>query len=143
MPTYNENAFRGFPQTTPPHRCFLVVDGNPDTRSLLSRTLARKFPGALLSECVGADEAVEVAASERWDAIVVHRPFEMSPEAAVRELRVVAPCTPIVLMTEAGIEPAVEAGASTFLEFDAWLMLGPVVADLLQEVSRNPSCPES
>ena len=52
---------------------FLVVDDNADGRSLLTRTLLRKFPQSLATECGDADTAILTAREEKLDAIIVHR----------------------------------------------------------------------
>lgn len=112
---------------------FLIVDDNPDARSLLTRTLLRKFPHALATECSEANTAVLTARAERLDAIIVHRAGEITGLELVPLLRQVAPSVPIVYVS--GIErtrEALAAGASAFLNYDAWLGLGTLVASLIE-----------
>ncbi|MDO8545215.1 MAG: response regulator [Opitutaceae bacterium] len=113
-------------------RKFLVVDDNVDGRSLLVRTLRRKFPHASVTECRDATEALRIAATERLDAIVTHRAWEVDGLTLIRELRQANPSVPIVMVS--GIdrsEPARAAGATSFLNYDEWLRLGAVVADII------------
>ena len=113
-------------------RKFLIVDDNPDSRFLLVKTLLRKFPQAVLQETQDADTAIAIAKTERLDAMVVHRAMEVDGITLVRLLRHVSPTAPIVMVS--GIDRTVEAvaaGATAFLNYDAWLRIGSVVADLL------------
>lgn len=111
---------------------FLIVDDNADARSLLARTLLRKFPLSLATECSDANTAILTARAERLDAIIVHRAGEIAGLELVPMLRQVAPHIPIVYVS--GIDrtrEALAAGASAFLNYDAWLGLGTLVASLL------------
>jgi CheY-like chemotaxis protein len=124
---------------------FLIIDLNPDGLSLLSRTLARKFPHAKIHECTNAEECVSIAKNQKLDAIVVHRTFETTGEDTVRLLREANPVVPIVMVS--GIErreSAIAAGASAFLLYDKWLLLGPKIAELINAPdSRTPWTSES
>ncbi len=114
------------------HR-FLIVDDNADARSLLTRTLIRKFPQCIASECGDADTAVFIASTEKLAAIVVHRAGEVTGLEMIPLLRKVARTTPIVYVS--GIDrsrAALEAGATAFLNYDAWLGLGTLIAGLLE-----------
>lgn len=113
------------------HR-FLIVDDNADARSLLTRTLIRKFPQSIASECGDADTAVLIARSEKLAAIVVHRAGEVTGLELVPLLRKVAPAVPIVYVS--GIDrsqAALKVGATAFLNYDAWLGLGTLIASLI------------
>ncbi len=108
---------------------FLVIDHNADGRTLLTRTLRRKFPNAELVECGAADQATTTLQGGGFDAVVVHRTEEVDGEMLVRLLRRVNPTVPIVAVS--GIdrsEKLLAAGASEFLNYDEWLRLGTVVA---------------
>jgi CheY-like chemotaxis protein len=113
-------------------RKFLIVDDNSDSRFLLVKTLLRKFPHAIVEECQDGDAALALAKSEKLDAMVVHRAAEIDGLTLIRMLRQADPHTPIVMVS--GLDrsrQAIEAGASTFLSYDAWLRIGIVVSDLL------------
>jgi DNA-binding response OmpR family regulator len=125
-----------------PQRRFLIIDQNPDSLTLLSRTLVRKFPHAVIVECVESDDAVRYARVQHFDAIVVHRALGMSAQDTVRGLREANANFPIVMMSSVDqTEVAVNAGASSFLHFDAWLMLGSVVADLIKDSGSSEPWP--
>ena len=118
-----------------PHK-FLIVDDNPDSRFLLVKTLLRKFPQAVLQETQDGQSAVSLAQSDGLDATVVHRAADVDGITLVRMLRQVNRTMPIVMVS--GIDrtqQALEAGASSFLNYDAWLRIGTVVAEHI--VARN------
>lgn len=122
----------------PTHQKFLIVDDNPDSRFLLVKTLLRKFPNAVVQECKEAATALALAKSEPLDAIIVHRASEMDGLTMIRALRESRPSLPIVMTS--GIDrskEAIIAGASAFLNYDAWLRVGTVVAELLTPPSRT------
>ena len=118
-----------------PHK-FLIVDDNSDSRFLLVKTLLRKFPQAILQETQDGESSVTLARSESLDAVVVHRAAEMDGLTLIRLLRQANRNVPIVMVS--GIDrtkSALEAGATTFLSYDAWLRIGTVVAELVS--ARN------
>ena len=128
----------------PLNKRFLVVDDNADARSLLTRTLLRKFPQSLITECGDATTAVLTARSEKLDAIVVHRAGEITGLDLVSMLRKIAPHLPVVYVS--GIDRSVEAqeaGATAFLNYDAWLGLGTLVAGLIGQGSSSSASPGS
>ena len=119
---------------------FLLVELNPEGVDLLSRTLSRKYPGSIILARQHVADAIQVAAMHTLDAIIVHRAIETSGEELVRLLKVAQPTTPVVMISSVDrSSEAAEAGADSFLLYDAWLMLGGVVADLLKRSgSRQP-----
>lgn len=111
---------------------FLVVDDNADGRALLGRTLIRKFPSAAIVECGDGNTAITLAGTEHFDGIVVHRAGEFDGESLVRSLRQVARDVAIIMVS--GVDrtaAAMAAGATAFLEYDRWLMLGSLVEEIL------------
>jgi DNA-binding NtrC family response regulator len=115
-----------------PLRKFLIIDDNADSRFLLAKTLLRKFPTGVLVECGDDTVARTVAATEKLDAIVIHRTRELSGLEMLPILREASPDLPIVMVS--GIDRSTEAmaaGASYFLPYDEWLRLGTVVAGLM------------
>ena len=111
---------------------FLIVDDNPDSRFLLVKTLLRKFPQAVLQETQDGPSSITLVRSATLDAVVVHRAAEIDGLTLVRLLRDANPNVPIVMVS--GIDrskTAIEAGATTFLNYDAWLRIGTVVAQLI------------
>lgn len=115
-------------------RRFLVIEDNPDGRALLTRTLLRKFPECQIVEIDSLDGQETILASGSFDAIVCHRAGVASGTETVRELRNSGVRAPIVLVS--GVDrtrEALDAGATQFLHYDAWLMLGPMIEDLLRD----------
>jgi CheY-like chemotaxis protein len=114
-----------------PHK-FLIVDDNPDSRFLLVKTLLRKFPQAILQETQDGDSAVSLTKTGTLDAVVVHRAAEVDGVTLVSMLRQANADVPIVMVS--GIDrtkSAREAGATTFLSYEAWLRIGTVVSEIL------------
>src|SRR4051812_27026900 len=108
---------------------FLVVDDNSESRMLLTRTLLRRFPKAVVQECQHADTAVQLAQKENLHAIVAHRTFDYDGETLVMILRRVNPAVPIVMVSgHDRRKGALEAGANAFLDYDQWLQIATVVS---------------
>lgn len=117
-------------------RKFLIVDDNPDSRFLLVKTLLRKFPQAIIEETQHGEFAVARAKAGELDALIVHRATEVDGLTLIKELRTVATQTPIIMVS--GIDrskEAEEAGATTFLNYEAWLRIGTVVSEVLPRSS--------
>lgn len=114
------------------HRQFLVVDDVPDSRFLLVKTLLRKFPQALVQECEDSDVAVAAAGNAKLDVIIAHRSRDVDGITLTRMLRQTNTAVPILMVS--GIDrraAAADAGANEFLNYDEWLRIGTVVANLL------------
>jgi CheY-like chemotaxis protein len=120
---------------------FLVIDDNADGRFLVSKTLLRKFPSAELTECQTADTAFAILdRGDRVSLIVCHRTFELDGASLVRELRRRNATVPILMMS--GInrtDAALAAGATAFLTYEQWLMVGNHVASLLSAMPATPT----
>jgi PleD family two-component response regulator len=113
---------------------FLIVDDHADGRYLLSKTLLRKFRDAVVLECQSSEAAFSTLKAEPLDAVISHRTFDFDPFSLVAALRKINPTVPLVMMS--GIDRskgAAEVGATTFLHYDQWLLLGSVVANLLEK----------
>ena len=119
-------------------RKFLVIDDNADSRTLLSRTLLRKYPEAVVQECQSGDTAMAVVRVERVQAVVVHRTFEYDGETLVRLLRRADPTVPIVMVSGYDRRASAHAaGADAFMNYDAWLTIGNVVAGAIASRPRQ------
>ena len=126
----------------PKPRKFLIVDDNADSRFLLVKTLLRKFPQAVLQETQDGESAVTLSQTEALDALIVHRAAEVDGLTLIRMLRAASPLVPIVMVS--GIDraqQAAEAGATSFLNYEAWLRIGTVVAEILAE-KEKPGSPQ-
>jgi DNA-binding NarL/FixJ family response regulator len=107
---------------------FLVVDFQRESRYLLVKTLVRKFPHAVIRECEDADKAVQMARTQDVACIVAHRTFETPGAELVQQLREVDPAVPIVMVSGMDrAQAALDAGATSFLNYDEWLRIGTVV----------------
>ena len=117
-------------------RSFLVVADDPERLMLVSTTLHRKFPNAIVQTCRDSDAAIVVARDHTLDAIVAQRSSDLDELPLVKSLRAVT-TAPIVLMSGAHQgQVATQAGASYFLRRDQWLLVGSAVANL---IGANPS----
>ncbi|MGH7947476.1 MAG: response regulator transcription factor [Opitutaceae bacterium] len=125
----------------------MIVDDNPDSRFLLVKTLLRKFPQAILQETQDGESALALVRSDSLNAVVVHRAAEIDGITLVRMLRRTNPTVPIVMVS--GLDrsqAAIEAGATTFLNYDAWLRIGTVVSELVSsrgDASRKAGEPDA
>jgi CheY-like chemotaxis protein len=116
----------------PSSKRFLIIDDNADGRSLLSRTLLRKFPDAAIVECQDAATAVATVQTLPVSAILVHRAGEHDGVSLIRLLRQEKPDVPIIAVS--GIDrsaASLGAGATRFLNYDQWLMVGKLAEELL------------
>ena len=111
---------------------FLVVDENTDSRQLLTQTLARKFPNAILHEARDGDTAIALVKRVAFSAIISHRTYDYDGETLVALFRRLNPAVPIVMVSGYDrAERAKAAGANAFLNYDKWLMIGTVVSKVL------------
>jgi DNA-binding NtrC family response regulator len=107
---------------------FLVVDFQRESRFLLVKTLQRKFPAAVIRECDDAVQAVQMARTQDLACIITHRTFETPGADLVRALREVDPDVPIVMVSGMDRQrAAMDAGATSFLNYDEWLRVGTIV----------------
>ncbi|HUR22147.1 MAG TPA: response regulator [Vicinamibacterales bacterium] len=107
---------------------FLIIDDNIDNRFLLTKTLRRKYPGALLEERQDSKTAL-VAATLTISAAVVHRAADVQGLPMVGMLGAANPRLPILCVSGFDQrERALELGANAFLHDDAWLNVGASVA---------------
>jgi DNA-binding NarL/FixJ family response regulator len=125
-------------------RRFLIISDNSNDRFHLSATLLRHYPEAVVQECMDLNTAIELLlrlAAHQHDTIVIaHRTPQIEGRDLVAALRAAHPSVPIVwagapeesVMAEA-------AGATRFLDRNAWLLIGKVVEDLVgHRTGRRP-----
>lgn len=106
----------------------LVLDDRNDSRGLLSATLRRKLPDAVLIECSSFGEAVDNLMSQPVDLLVVHRLAETDCPTLVESFRSMGSVVPIVAVcSSTEREAVVAAGASGIISLDEWLVLGDAV----------------
>jgi CheY-like chemotaxis protein len=118
---------------------FLLIDDNADNRFLLAKTLIRRFPNALVQECQDSEPAMVAARRSSLTAVIVHRAADMDGLPLVELLRGARPTLPILFVSGADARAkALEAGASAFLNYDAWLNVGVIVEDLLRTTASLP-----
>ena len=110
-------------------RAFLVVAADPERLFLISNTLHRKFPNSVVQTCRDSEAAIEVAKSQKLDAIVAHHSTDLD-EIPLLELLLAVTRVPIVVVSNYhNRERALAAGASAYLHPDEWLLIGTVVGN--------------
>ncbi len=116
-------------------RKYLVIDDDSHNRFLVSKTLLRQFPDALVQECQDANTAIELIRGlppEGHETVVIaHSTPQLKGAGLVSTLRAAHSSVPIVWMGEAGqAHWAQHAGATQFLDHMAWLMIGQTAKEL-------------
>jgi hypothetical protein len=79
-------------------------------------------------------KAIELARAIDLGAIIAHRTFEMEGAELVRRIREADPKVPLIMVS--GIDrsaAARAAGATAFLHYDNWLLIGSVVEEHLRK----------
>lgn len=113
-------------------RKFLIVDDVTDSRALIVRTLLRKFPTAFIQETQESSSAVTASQEQKYDIIIAHRSVDLDGLTLVRSLRQANPVVPIIMISGVDRTPqALEAGATVFHNYDEWLRIGTVAAQIL------------
>lgn len=118
---------------------FLIVDHNADGRTLLARTLKRRFPDATIIESDRWENAALEVKHHDPEAIILHRTLEFDGLTLVALFRHLKPTVPIVTVSGHDMErQALAAGANAFLNYDSWLRIGTVVAEALGTGESKP-----
>jgi CheY-like chemotaxis protein len=113
-------------------RKFLLVDENPDGRSLLARTLHRKFPQSITLECVDSQAALAAVSGEKLDAVVIHKADDVTGLELIQLIRRMNPNVPILAVSGYDrTRESLEAGATRFLNYDQWLLVGTVIGEMI------------
>lgn len=122
-----------------PHASFSILDDNPDGRYMLSRTILRRFPRSVVNESQDLDAALEAMKNCPPSAVLVHRTLEADQIQAIQRIRAEQPNIPIVALSgdEKRESDALKAGATKFLHYDRWLIIGTVLADLMPPRNDN------
>lgn len=120
----------------------LVIDDNRDSRFLLTKTLLRKFPDAILHECESSADALTKIRTRPLAAVVSHRTGDTPGLDLLLELRALNPTVPIVMVSGTNREAAaLAAGADRFFLYDEWLRIGTVVDELVAAKTAKSAVP--
>lgn len=110
------------------HR-FLLVDDVAENRLLISRSLFKQYPNAVVCECQDAATASAYAALDGVSLAVVHRTHEHDGPTLVAFIRKGNPALPVVLLSGRLPTPlAAEIGADAVVGWDSWQGIVAVVA---------------
>jgi hypothetical protein len=117
---------------------FLVVAESEDDRKLYSRTLLRRFPNTPVTEVGVAAGLLLGPQAQHCTGAVVNITGAGDALRLVSILRTVSPRMPIIAVCT--VDRSIDAfavGASRFLLSAEWLMLGPVMAEVIEIANRN------
>jgi CheY-like chemotaxis protein len=130
------------PILMPSRQHFLCIEADADGRLWFVQTLRRIFPAAEIVEARDYQAALTLLGAQTFDAIVARRASGADPETLIRGLREAAPDVPILAVS--GKDRAKEllaAGATQFLPFDSWLLVGTTVAAMLETKNAEEPAP--
>jgi hypothetical protein len=122
---------------------FLLIDDNRDGRCLIARAIQRKHPDAPLREfptfaAAGAALAEMKPDPESWIVLVGRTP-EYATAALVAAVCAAHPRVPIIALGRPDeARASLEAGATHFLAYEAWLLLGAMIERVTATWSAAP-----
>ena len=110
---------------------FLVIDDNRDGRCVVARAVQRKFHEAPVHEFASfgaAEMALENLGTSPGPWIVVTgQTADHASPALVAAVRAANSNVPIISLGHNEAEPALASGATHYLEYEAWLLLGGLI----------------
>jgi len=116
-------------------RSFLIIDNDPRSCLLVSTTLSRHYPNAVIQSCHEESAAIrlvhDLPATEQQTVVVVHQTLDQGGRELVTAVRAANSSVPIVWMGH--LQDALQAaaaGATRFLDQEAWLSIGKTVKGL-------------
>ena len=114
---------------------FIIIDDNRDGHFVLARALFRHYPTATTHEYRDFESARAALAALTVDGgtavVLLHRTPALEGAALVRAVRAVHPCVPVVALGHpSAAADSLAAGATRFLDYEAWLGLGTMVKEL-------------
>lgn len=113
-------------------RTFLLIDDKRETSYVLTKTLVRRFPAVNIYEAADKIGALEFARRKTLDAIIVRHVWDADVGTIIGELRAIRPTVPIVAVSSVDCaKAALASGADRFLNYEEWLRIGSVVAEVL------------
>lgn len=120
-----------------PHH-FLVVAESADDRLRYTRTLLRKFPQAAITDSGIAGALLLATQAEHCNGAVVNITGAGNALRLVAALRGVNPRMPLIALC--AVDRSVDAfavGASRFLLNAEWLMIGTLMAEVIEIANHN------
>ena len=118
---------------------FLVIDSFEEMRLLVVRTVQRVFPGAVITEAHDFEEATRLMSGTAYDAIIVHRAIGADAKTIIELIRRDDSAVPIIAVSSMDrTDEVLSAGATAFLNFEEWLRIGTLVAELIADPIPRP-----
>lgn len=116
---------------------FLVIDDNRDGRCVIERAVQRKFHEAPLhafATLAAAAPVLQRVAAEpgAWIVVTGQTP-EHAPVALAAAVRAMHARVPIIVLGHNEAAAALASGATHFLEYEAWLLLGRLIERVTEE----------
>jgi len=120
---------------------FIIIDDNRDGKFTLSRALFRHYPTNTIHEYRDFESARPPLTALPEDGgkavVLLHRTPNLEGPELVRCVREVQSRVPVVALGNPAVaKQSIAAGASQFLDYEAWLRLGTTVKEL-QRVRAN------
>jgi DNA-binding NarL/FixJ family response regulator len=117
-------------------RKFLIVDDDARGRFYISKTLLRHFPEAVVQECQDLNTVLTLVRNlpvgDHRTVVIAHQTPQADGRRLVEAVRAAHSSLPIVWTGEpCDAHWAKSAGATRFLDKNAWLMIGQEVEDLV------------
>jgi hypothetical protein len=110
---------------------FLLIDDNRDGRSIIARAVQRKYHAAPLREFTAFAAAAPALQSLGPDPgtwiVVTGQTSEYDPVALAAAVRTTHSRVPIIALGRNDAAAALASGATHFLEYEAWLLLGVII----------------
>jgi DNA-binding NtrC family response regulator len=111
----------------------LVIDSDTQRRSLIIRTLARRFPNAITLEASDVKEAKITAISPTIDAVVGVASEQCAGTALIQSIRKADEWMPILIMDDLQYkEQLLSGGATAFLRREEWLLADSTLGRILK-----------
>jgi CheY-like chemotaxis protein len=116
---------------------FLLIDDNRDGRSIIARAVQRKYHAAPLREFTAFAAAAPALQRLETDPgnwiVVTGQTSEHDPVALAAAVRAAHSRVPIIALGRNEAAAALASGATHFLEYEAWLLLGVMIERVIAE----------
>jgi CheY-like chemotaxis protein len=110
---------------------FLLVDDVAENRLLITKTILKRFPNAVVHECQDAATAVAVAAHEHPSAVVAHRTAEVDGATLAAMIHRGNAAIPIVVMSGRPTQKTTLLGVMAVIGWDEWQTTADILAEIV------------
>jgi CheY-like chemotaxis protein len=110
---------------------FLLVDDLAENRLLITKTILKRFPNAVVHECQDAATAVAFATHEHLSAVVAHRTAEIDGETLAAMIHRGNAAIPIVLISGRPSQTTPLIGVMAVIGWDEWQTTADILAEIV------------